>query len=182
MSTSIGVLLALAACSICCAKFKNLLLNRFLAYRSASSCSSSSMSLNFCLPPVKLMSSAATPLSLENWTSCTFLFDSKIGVTRWKWSNTISSSDAHGWKKQCLMFEKQMSTFSPFYVMNRTPFWWISRLPSVFLPTKLGLITRFSNYSFLADFNKMRLSNSFSPCICFTSVSVSKVLADFWHS
>jgi hypothetical protein len=45
-----------------------------------------------------------------------------MGVVKLKCKSTISSSLAQGWKKQCLMFEKQMSTFSPFCDTNRKPF------------------------------------------------------------
>lgn len=75
-----------------------------------------------------------------------------------------------------------MSTLLPWWVTNLTPFWWISRLPIVFLPTRFGLIHRFSSCSLRADFRGTKASNSFSPWRALTSASVSCVFNCFKHS
>jgi hypothetical protein len=80
------------------------------------------------------------------------------------------------------MFEKQTSTFSPFWVLNLRPFVWISKLPSVFLPVKFGLTTKLSNCSLFPLFSKISDSNSFSPYAAFNSDSVSSFFTFFRHS
>lgn len=66
ISTSIYVRFAWLCYSISFANPKNFELRRLRAYLSASSYSSSSMSLRLWRPPPKLISSAATPDSLQN--------------------------------------------------------------------------------------------------------------------
>lgn len=107
---------------------------------------------------------------------------SNMGVIKLKCTKTMSSSLAQGWKKQCFTFEKHMSTFSPFCVKNRTPFWCISRLPWVFLPTRFGRMTKLSRDSLRIDFRGCSCSSWCSWCCTFSSDSVSDCFTCFRHS
>ena len=148
ISNSRGYFVLSEIASIFLTKFENLEFSFFFCYLSLSSCSNSSMSLSFFLPALISMSSATVPDSLKNCTSYTFLVPTRIGFFKWKWIITISSSSAQGWKKQCLTLAKVISIEWPLVETNLTPFWWTSKFPVVFLPTILGLITKFSRTSF----------------------------------
>jgi hypothetical protein len=90
----------------------------------------------------------------------------------------MSSSSAQGWKKKCLTFVKGMSTLCPFCEANLTPFWCISRAPRVFLPTRFGLMTKFSNYSFFPLIN----SRGSTSTLSWTRVSCYSLAYDFFFN
>ena len=96
ISNSNLCLLFSATPSIVLTKFANLLFSFIFWALSLSSYSSSSMSLSFFLADLISISSAATPASLKNYTSTTFLDPIIVGVFRWKWIMTINSSSAQG--------------------------------------------------------------------------------------
>lgn len=93
------------------------------------------------------------------------------------------SSGEHGWKKQCLMFEKHTSTVWPLLVENLTPLRWIVKLPTVFLPKRLGLMTRPSSTSLLCPRDMVsNFSRASSELFYLASEAASKFFACFYNS